>query len=332
MVGVTREASWDFLHVNCRQLSKFFLQCKMLKGVYLHTPIWQPHALIPHHVLKPHSHTVERDLVPLPIKSLFDFIWVLCSQIFIWVCIIRIEHERAGRRGLNDIVMANAVIANIYQSLTECSSMLRMGRHLHLKNCLASPMVVAFVPSTYYTTQLSVVLKEATLVTAAVMLNPETQIFSPVVSSSPRHIIPLKLKYPLEWILHNVGLDEDVADKFWKVWVYRTVYVNVLDCSVGRGSVFLLVLFFTMVKIKLFSMDHSALKQIGILQHGDRIQIRGCIPRGQGVEVAVILMREDSMPYALSDAPKKKFNLNTPQGKPQTRGKRGGGEKVSKIV
>ncbi|KNZ50046.1 putative signal peptide protein [Puccinia sorghi] len=24
MVGVLTEASWDFLHVNCRQLSKFF--------------------------------------------------------------------------------------------------------------------------------------------------------------------------------------------------------------------------------------------------------------------------------------------------------------------
>ena len=56
-------------------------------------------------------------------------------------------------------------------------------------------MVVAFKPSTYYTAQFSVVLKEATRVTATVMLNSETQIFfSGHLALSP-HIIPLKLKY-----------------------------------------------------------------------------------------------------------------------------------------
>ena len=138
--------------------------------------------------------------------------------------------------------------------------MRRMGPHLCLHNCLASPMVVAFVPSTYYTTQFSVVLKEATLVSAAVMLNPETQIFfsGHLALSLPHHSPRIEVPSG-DWILHNGGLDEDVADKFRHARVHGTVYVtgigwnyenrwdsfvNVVDCSVGRVSFFLLVLFF----------------------------------------------------------------------------------------
>ncbi|KNZ61638.1 hypothetical protein VP01_1375g2 [Puccinia sorghi] len=169
-------------------------------------------------------------------------------------------------------------------------------------------MVVAFTPSTYYTTQFSVVLKEATLVTAAVMLNSETQIFfSGHLALSPPHHSP-RIEVPSgDWILHNGGLDEDVAAEFTRARVYGTVYVtgicwnhenrwdsyvNVVDCSVGR-----------MVKIKLYTMHHSPLKQLGMLQRGDRIHLQGWIPTGvrqeEGiiviqVEVATILMREAS--------------------------------------
>lgn len=152
------------------------------------------------------------------------------------------------------------IVANIHQSLTARSSMHRIGPHLHLKNSLASPMVVAFTPSTYYTTQFSVVLKEATLVTAAVMLNSETQIFfSGHLALSPPHHSP-RIEVPSgDWILHNGGLDEDVAAEFTRARVYGTVYVtgicwnhenrwdsyvNVVDCSVGRVSLSLLVLLF----------------------------------------------------------------------------------------
>ncbi|KNZ62386.1 hypothetical protein VP01_1276g3 [Puccinia sorghi] len=43
MVGVKTEASWDFLHVNCRQLRKFFLQChSSLLLVFFNQPYGYP--------------------------------------------------------------------------------------------------------------------------------------------------------------------------------------------------------------------------------------------------------------------------------------------------
>ncbi|KNZ47527.1 hypothetical protein VP01_632g2 [Puccinia sorghi] len=40
-VGVTTEASWEFLNVNCRQLSKFILQCKCIVGpLHFFNSIW----------------------------------------------------------------------------------------------------------------------------------------------------------------------------------------------------------------------------------------------------------------------------------------------------
>ncbi|KNZ63472.1 hypothetical protein VP01_113g8 [Puccinia sorghi] len=171
-------------------------------------------------------------------------------------------------------------------------------------------MVVAFVPSTYYITQFSVVLKDATLVSAAVMLNPETQIFfSRHLTPSPPHYSP-RIEIPSgDWILHNGGLDEDVAEEFRKARVYRTVYVtgicwnyenrwesyvNVVYCSVGR-----------MVKIKPFTMDHSALKQLGMLQRGDRIQIEGCIPSGIRQVEGILMVKVWNFYYLL-------FHLNQP--------------------
>ena len=153
------------------------------------------------------------------------------------------------------------IVGNIYQSLTERCSMHRIGPDLHIKNSLASPMVVAFVPSSYYTLQFSVVFKEATLVSASVMLNPDTHIFiSGHLALSPPHYSPRIEVTSGDWILHNGGLNQDVADEFSKARVYGTVYVtgicwdfenkwesyvNVVDCSVGKVSFFLLVMFFT---------------------------------------------------------------------------------------
>jgi len=46
-----------------------------------------------------------------------------------------------------------------------------------------------------------------------------------------------------------------------------------------------------MVKIKLFTMDRSALKQLGMLRRGDRIQIQGCIPPGIRQEEGILVVK-----------------------------------------
>ncbi|KNZ54308.1 hypothetical protein VP01_2983g3 [Puccinia sorghi] len=130
---------------------------------------------------------------------------------------------------------------------------------------------------------------EATLVSASVMLNPGTQIFISVhLTLSPQHH-STQIQGPSGDLIHG-GIDQAVADEVRK-GVYRTVYVtgifwnfenrwdsyvSVVNCSVGR------------------------------------------------VTIAVILMQEDSTPYALREEPKKRFNLNNSKWKPHTRGTSGG--------
>ena len=150
------------------------------------------------------------------------------------------------------------IVGNIFQSLTERFSIHRFGPDLHLRNCIASPMVVAFVPSTFYTTQFSVVLKNAALVTPSTIVNPETQIFISGHLSlvRPYHIPCVEVPHG-DWFIHNGDLDEDVAETFRKALVQGQVYVTdvfwdfdnkwesyvkVVDCSVGKVSIILLAL------------------------------------------------------------------------------------------
>ncbi|KNZ52767.1 hypothetical protein VP01_3453g1 [Puccinia sorghi] len=106
------------------------------------------------------------------------------------------------------------IVANTYQSFTERSSMHRIGPDLHLKNIRTSPTEEAFVPYTFYTKTFSVVLKEATLVSACVMLNPGSQFFnSGHLALSPPQYSP-QIQVPSGyWIIHNGGLDQAVADE-----------------------------------------------------------------------------------------------------------------------
>ncbi|KNZ51383.1 hypothetical protein VP01_3977g2 [Puccinia sorghi] len=254
----------------------------------------------------------------------------------------RIYHERAGCRVLNARVMVRAVsgrlhlnhitipnmltiVLNIYQSLTNSCihtvyllyyTILRGAQGSYSSHCHCH--VESRNPNLYFRAS----------------LNKEKQIFiSGNLALSPPHHSPRIEVSSGDWILHNGGLDEDVADNFTRAQVYRTVYVNMVNFSVGRVIFSLLVLFFMMVKIKIFTMHRSPLKQLGMLQCDNRIHIQGWITTGvrqeEGiivikVEVAMILMWEASTPYALRDSPRKRFKLNTPQGKPQTREKRGG--------
>lgn len=46
-----------------------------------------------------------------------------------------------------------------------------------------------------------------------------------------------------------------------------------------------------MVKIKLYTMHHSPLKQLGMLQRGDRIHLQGWIPTGVRQEEGIIVIQ-----------------------------------------
>lgn len=144
------------------------------------------------------------------------------------------------------------IVWNIFQSLTERCSIQRIGLDLHLQNCLASPMRVAFFPSTFYIAQFSVVLKNATMVTPSTMVNPGTCIFiSGHLSPSPPQNLSC-IEVPTgDWFLHERGLGVDVEEKFRKALVYGMVYitevcwdfenkweiyVKVVDCLVGNVS------------------------------------------------------------------------------------------------
>ena len=149
------------------------------------------------------------------------------------------------------------IVGNIYQSLTERRSIHRVGPDLYFNNSLASPIVIDCLPSTYYTTQFIVVLKQATQITPSVIVDPETQIFftgNLAISNSHHHP---QIEIPAgDWLLHNGGLQEDVEHKVRRALVSGTVYVvevcwnyesrtesyvKVVDCSVGKVSIFLLV-------------------------------------------------------------------------------------------
>ena len=144
------------------------------------------------------------------------------------------------------------IVGNIFQSLTERLTLHRIGQDLHLANCIASPSVVAFIPSTYYTTKFSVILKNAPWVTPSTMVNPVTQIFisGHLSPSPPHHLICIEVPCG-NWFIHHGNLDNKVehevrrAVAYGKVYVAKVCwdsrniwdsYVKVVDCSVGQVS------------------------------------------------------------------------------------------------
>ncbi|KNZ53933.1 hypothetical protein VP01_3098g1 [Puccinia sorghi] len=63
MVGVTTEASWVFLHFNCRQLSKFFFAVSCMSGIVINELAVKP---ICHHFNLCRVHPLQKKLAQLP--------------------------------------------------------------------------------------------------------------------------------------------------------------------------------------------------------------------------------------------------------------------------